>query len=188
MNPKTVWGYDTGRMGLWNPANLLTFARLLTGVFAVLAFEFGWLSPTWSIGLLILAALSDFDGAIARALDCASDFGRYLDPLVDKLYLGTVGIWAIFRVGELWPLQTAIIILQATIGFYVLFSKKRIKEGPSQLGKWAIGFTFAATASGLLLEHSIDARWFTALTWFYYIGAIVLVAPNTFRILRGQKL
>ncbi|MEM1105919.1 MAG: CDP-alcohol phosphatidyltransferase family protein [Pseudomonadota bacterium] len=45
--------------------------------------------PSLAFGFFVLAAVSDFaDGALARALDAASAFGAWLDPVADKLLVG----------------------------------------------------------------------------------------------------
>jgi len=90
-----------------NWANRLTIARLFfTFVFVVA------LSSTWSCGktiglfLFLLAGVTDYaDGKIARHFSMITDFGKLMDPLVDKIMiasaficlipLGAIPAWAV---------------------------------------------------------------------------------------------
>jgi cardiolipin synthase (CMP-forming) len=68
--------------------NLLTFLRLgLIPVFVTLLFyqRFGW-----ALAVFVVAGVTDmFDGLLARRFDQASQLGRILDPIADKLLLVT---------------------------------------------------------------------------------------------------
>ena len=82
---------------IWNIPNILTLARIaLIPVFLLIAYwppAIGIYGHEGSLfrhglltGLFILAALTDWlDGYLARALNQTSAFGRFLDPVADKL-------------------------------------------------------------------------------------------------------
>lgn len=76
-----------------NVPNLLTLLRLaLIPVFVALFYipEFKGQHLTLTV-LFVIAAVSDwFDGFFARRLGQQSAFGAFLDPVVDKLMVGTV--------------------------------------------------------------------------------------------------
>ena len=70
-----------------NLPNRLTVSRLvLTIVFvAVVSTEFPY-HYTLALGLFVLAAITDYvDGEIARRWSLITDFGKLMDPLVDKI-------------------------------------------------------------------------------------------------------
>ena len=70
-----------------NLANRLTMLRiLLTFVFMFFLFCQGLWAKAASLVVFILAALSDFfDGMIAQRWNMATDFGRLMDPIADKI-------------------------------------------------------------------------------------------------------
>ena len=68
-------------------ANKITIFRVvLIPVFLVLMYLRFPGHMYWAFGVFVLASLSDFaDGYIARHYNQVSDFGKFMDPLADKL-------------------------------------------------------------------------------------------------------
>ena len=68
-------------------ANKITIFRvILIPVFLVLMYLRFPGHTYWAFGVFVLASLSDFvDGYIARHYNQVTDFGKFMDPLADKL-------------------------------------------------------------------------------------------------------
>ena len=109
------------RGGIFTLPNMLTFLRLLLIPFFVHFFFTTPESPT-ALLILILSALSDvLDGAIARHFRMVSDFGKFLDPLADKLTQATVLICLSLRFREAGFLLGLLVIKElAMLGFALL--------------------------------------------------------------------
>lgn len=55
-------------------------------------------NPTWILGLILLAALTDwFDGKVARWSNTVSNWGKILDPLCDKAAILLIGLALVLR-------------------------------------------------------------------------------------------
>ncbi len=79
------------RSSLFNVPNALSALRLLLAFVVCGLIEAGWILPAFVV--FVVAALTDaVDGAIARALKQTTDFGRQLDPLVDKILVIVVSV------------------------------------------------------------------------------------------------
>jgi len=92
--------------------NALTITRMVvTPVLLVLLFSNSLAGYAWALGLFIYASLSDhFDGKIARHYNVETTFGKYLDPLADKvLVLGTFVV-LIFVLPDLVPVWAVALI------------------------------------------------------------------------------
>ncbi len=78
-----------------NTANKLTLLRvLMIPVFLVLIYQDSTVLRYWALGVFILASLTDFvDGYIARKYHQITDFGKFMDPLADKLLVLSALVW-----------------------------------------------------------------------------------------------
>src|SRR6478672_2881720 len=77
-----------------NWANRLTLSRLLLTVVFVAALNSSWqYGRTVALIVFLLAGISDFvDGVIARRYGIVTDFGKLMDPLVDKIMVAAAFI------------------------------------------------------------------------------------------------
>lgn len=84
-------GGGMARRAMWTLPNLLTLGRIVAVVPLVACIEAGWWAAAFAI--FAAAALTDFlDGWIARRWHLTSEFGRFLDPLADKLIVAATVI------------------------------------------------------------------------------------------------
>ena len=77
-----------------NWANRLTLSRLVLTVLFVLALNSSWqYSRTCALAIFLIAGLTDFiDGEIARRYGVITNFGKLMDPLVDKIMMAAAFI------------------------------------------------------------------------------------------------
>lgn len=77
-----------------NWANRLTVARLFFTFIFVVALSTDWAcGKTVGLGLFLLASITDYaDGKVARHFNMITDFGKLMDPLVDKIMMAAAFI------------------------------------------------------------------------------------------------
>ena len=77
-----------------NWANRITLSRLLLTVFFVVALNSSWqYARTSALVIFLVAGLTDFiDGEIARRYGVITNFGKLMDPLVDKIMVAAAFI------------------------------------------------------------------------------------------------
>ncbi|MCK4533781.1 CDP-diacylglycerol--glycerol-3-phosphate 3-phosphatidyltransferase, partial [bacterium] len=77
-----------------NLANKLTLTRIvLVPLFMIYMFYDNVYTRVTALVVFIVAALTDlFDGRIARRYNCVSNFGKFMDPLADKLLVSAAFI------------------------------------------------------------------------------------------------
>ena len=112
---------------------LVTCIRLLAVPLVILGLSMSWLwSAWWTLSFFLAAAWTDWlDGYLARRLDQETEFGRFLDPLVDKfLVLGPMialvypsqALSARFIIGETISKMDAVCIIGVFIGVGLIAS------------------------------------------------------------------
>lgn len=94
-----------------NLPNRLTLGRLVLTVAFVLVLS---LEPryrhTWALGLFIAAAITDYvDGEVARRYSLVTDFGKLMDPLMDKVMTAAAFVFLV-PLGAL-PAWVAVLVI-----------------------------------------------------------------------------
>ncbi|WP_022956337.1 CDP-diacylglycerol--glycerol-3-phosphate 3-phosphatidyltransferase [Perlucidibaca piscinae] len=161
---------------LWNIPNILTVSRVaLIPVMLVLAYtDFAWRHETVAF-IFALAAITDwFDGYLARSLNQGSAFGRFLDPVADKLMVAAALILLVEWHANVWIVIPAIVIISREITISALREwmaelGKRAQVAVSSIGKWKTAAQMVSITV-LLLD---DAR-LNLLGWGLMYLAVVL--------------
>ncbi|HEY8719828.1 CDP-diacylglycerol--glycerol-3-phosphate 3-phosphatidyltransferase [Pengzhenrongella sp.] len=103
----------------WNLANAVTIGRIaLVPFFAVAVLADGGHAVSWRLlatGIFVLAASTDkLDGYIARRHNMVTELGALLDPIADKLLVGTALV-ILSVLGDL-PWWVTVVILVRELG------------------------------------------------------------------------
>jgi CDP-diacylglycerol--glycerol-3-phosphate 3-phosphatidyltransferase len=150
-----------------NLPNFLTVLRILAVPFCAYAlFKNGGDERHWQIiawcGFFAVGLTDFFDGRIARSRKQITSFGAFLDPVADKIAIGTAMV-GLSILGKLWWIVTAIILTrEIAVTLLRLFV---IKDGvipASKGGKlktlfqgFGIGFYILPLPSSLFLPRDI---------------------------------
>ena len=137
-------------------ASKVTLTRIfMIPVYLILMYISDGGSGAWmwgALGVFILASVTDFvDGYIARHCNQVSDFGKFLDPLADKLLV--LAAMAMFCEWGLWPAWALMVVLArefAVTGLRLVAAGKGtvIAAGWSGKVKTAVTMTGVASAKG----------------------------------------
>jgi len=152
----TTSGAAARKTGMLNLPNLLTLSRIVAIPLVVACF---WLDRGWaqwlSAGLFALACITDwFDGYFARRYHQISRFGRFLDPIADKLLVAAALVMLV-KNGTLADINVlaALIILAREIlvsGLREFLAELNVSVPVSQLAKWKTGAQMSAITFLLL--------------------------------------
>ena len=149
-------------------ASKITLARVaLIPLYMVLMYLSGGQAGLWmwlALGVFIFASATDFvDGYIARHYNQVSDFGKFLDPLADKLL--TIAAMAMFCEWGVFPAWALMIVLTrefAVSGLRMVAGPKGKVIAAGKSGK----FKTASTMLGLCV--------WMAFPGIAVVGAIVM--------------
>ena len=132
-------------------ASKITLARVaLIPAFMLTMYLSGGEAGLWmwlSLGIFILASITDFiDGYIARNYNQTTDFGKFLDPLADKLLtLAAMCIYCQWGVFPAWALMIVLTREFAVSGLRMVAGPKGKVIAAGKSGK----FKTASTMVGL---------------------------------------
>jgi len=131
---------DTGIPGdVWTVPNVLTVIRIiLTAIFLVLIFAEGWYWKHLALLVFTVASLTDFyDGRIARRYGKVTSFGRFMDPLADKLLVSSALIsFVLLGMVEAWLVAAMLGRDLAITGLRVYAIRRGRPVVTSRLAKW----------------------------------------------------
>ena len=123
-----------------------------------------------SLILFVIASLTDFiDGQIARKCNQVSDFGKFLDPLADKLL--TIAVLTIFCEWGWLPAWALMIVLTrefAVTGLRLVAVGKGTVIAAAKSGKIKTASTMVGLSALMIFTHN------TFLFWL--VTAVILLA------------
>jgi len=167
--------------------NLLTFFRLLLLPIIIILLYQPALWMAWvALALYAFASFTDFlDGWVARKFDASSDFGKFLDPISDKIFVVSLLIVMvdIAYLEGIWILPVLIILTREFLvsGLREFLGPQNIQLPVTQLAKWkttiqmiALGFLIAGHEQELLTIGKWGmaiAALLTAITGYQYVKA-----------------
>ena len=165
--------------------NALTIARFaLIPVFVVLVLASDGGHSWAAAAVFAVAGITDqVDGYLARRWHVESEFGKYADPLADRLMIDAaiVLLWIADRLP--WPALAVILIRDVAL---VGGSRFAIRRGytfeVSFLGKAATWVLYASIVCILATEEGTD--WPLALFWAGLVMALVAGVDYVVRVLR----
>ena len=155
-------------------ANKITIFRvILIPVFLVLMYLRFPGHTYWAFGVFVLASLSDFaDGYIARHYNQVSDFGKFMDPLADKLLV--VAAMLLFVEQHQMPAWALLLVVArefAVTGLRLIAVDNGRVIAAAKSGKVKTASTMVCICLMLLLSNAATLRlvcvWIILLTTIY---------------------
>ena len=158
-------------------ASKITLVRVaFIPAFMVLMYLSGGAANGWMLGSLavfIIASLTDFiDGYIARKYNQVSDFGKFLDPLADKLLvISAMAMFCEWGVMPAWALMIVLTREFAVTGLRLVAAPKGTVIAAGKSGK----FKTASTMVGLCVMMA-----FPGVAWLSWAVTAVIVATTLY--------
>lgn len=178
-----------------NLPNFISFLRLVFLPFFIIFTKQYYFSNFaisyyfYSILSLSLIYVSDYlDGLIARKTNSETIFGRYLDPVCDKI-VGVLSFFVLVRFFQLPTLVLLYILSREVLGSYVgyyLFYKKGIQGKANVYGKWSIAMAGFINYYYLSLPLFVERKNFLAdFPVIIYLGVNLKSNLEYFRELKN---
>ena len=170
---------------LTNLPNILTVSRICAVPVLVALFFFDGDVYRWSaLGIYVFACLTDFfDGYLARTRQETSAFGRFLDPVADKLLVSAVLLMlAGFEyIGGLTLLPTVVILCREILvsGLREFLAEVNVSVPVTTMAKWKT--TIQMFALGFLVVGTASPDWIPS----HIIGVIGLWAAAILTLVTG---
>ena len=184
---------------LWTPANIVTLVRILLVPVFVVAIISPWPTyiPDWHnaelckpwVAALIFAILSctdALDGYLARSRGEVTNFGKFIDPLADKI-LVAAALLALIEL-QVLPSWVALLIIAREFivsGLRMLVATHGVVVAASWYGKFKTVFQIIAIllfivkgSDALLALHPDMELALYVISWFFMIVALVLTVVS----------
>ncbi len=168
-----------------NLPNKLTIFRIILVPFfvACLLIEFPY-NNIYATLLFVIASLTDFlDGYIARKNNLVTDFGKFADPIADKILVISACI-CLIETGVIPAWSVLIIIFREFVisGLRMSAAAKNVVIPADKLGKWK---TFTQMIALILLILGV----FDVLAYIlYYISVALTAISGVMYIIKAKNI
>lgn len=178
---------------LWTPSNIITIARICLVPLFVIVLISPW--PVWmgldfitdaqkslmAAGIFVIISCTDWlDGYLARKRNEVTDFGKFMDPLADKI-LTTAALLALVELEVLpsWPVLIILAREFIVAGVRMVAASKGVVIAASWYGKAKTVFQIVAIVMFLVKDvvvfpNATDSDLFYWLSWLVMTVALVL--------------
>lgn len=184
---------------LWTPANVVTLVRICLVPLFVVALISPW--PEWfglpkdlngaksliAAGIFIVISCTDWlDGYLARSRGEVTDFGKFMDPLADKI-LVAAALLALVELGALPSWVVLVILAREFIvsGVRMVAATEGVVIAASWYGKFKTVFQMIAIVLFTIKDsymvgsvHAAFSDWMWLLSWGVMIIALVLTVVS----------
>lgn len=142
------------RSELINLPNCLTISRIcLTPLFLMMLLSDAWFWRSMALVVFGIASLTDFyDGRLARSGNRVTAFGRFLDPLADKILVTSALVAFVWgRMVNFWLVAPVVVrdVLITGVRLYGLYHGRQMVT--SRLAKWKTAVQLVSIVVILLL-------------------------------------
>ncbi len=184
---------EGGAPGIATAANVVTVVRVVAIFAWLVAAELAGpllpdsVSVPWALTALlfiVIASTDSLDGYLARSRNEVTDFGKFLDPIADKLVvvssllvlmgLGFVSIWVV-----------VIVVAREFLvsGLRMVVASKGVVVAASRLGKAKTASTMGAVG-GYLVAMALPQAWAPTL-WLYGLSWVAMAAAVVLTVWSG---
>jgi len=153
-----------------NWANRLTLSRLVLTILFVVALNSQWqYGRTMALILFILAGVTDFvDGEIARRYESETNFGKLMDPLVDKILIAAAFISLVpLKAVPAWAATIVVARDFLITGLRLMASAKGVVLPAERLGKHKTSWQIVTVLFFLLLLSARELQYAQADTLWW---------------------
>jgi CDP-diacylglycerol--glycerol-3-phosphate 3-phosphatidyltransferase len=156
-----------------NWANRLTVSRLVLTILFVAALNSRWIyASTAALIIFILAGITDyFDGEIARRYGEVTNFGKLMDPLVDKIMMAAAFI-SLVPLGAIpaWAATTVVARDFLITGLRLMASARGLILPAERLGKHKTSWQIITVVFFLLLLSARELKYATDQNDWWFRG------------------
>ena len=169
-----------------NIANKVTMVRLIMIPIFVVAFYTYGTSNNLAAILFMVASLTDaVDGHLARSRNLITNFGKFVDPLVDKVL--TMAAFIVLVEGQIIPAWAVIIIIARELiitGFRTLAADMGITIAASMWGKAKTTSQMISLVLLLLNNQALNRFGI----YVFYIAVILTLISGIDYIVKNKKV
>lgn len=164
--------------GMWTPANIVTCIRVVfVPVWLLLAQLLGGCGTgglVVFVAFCLLSLTDKLDGYLARSRNEVTTFGKFLDPIADKLVV-IVALCYLLETGA--PVSWALLVIVSreflVSGLRMVVASKGVVIAAGNLGKWKTATTMVSIC-GALLAIAIDSYGVQVVSYALLAVAVVL--------------